>query len=695
MKIRALAVLTVSIWAAGCGQSMVSNPAGALGVCLTDRDCSSGQVCRNGACENPAPAATEKDAETTDGEDAATGNTGAGAGDKDASAAEDAGKTSGDAGSPPESGAPPDAAAECGEDKDCSFPKAVAQCKSGKCVLASCEPGFANINENPQDGCEASCTPTPDPKEICDNVDNDCNGGVDDGVEKNSPSSCGPKCVKCEPLAPNTEAVCENGKCARGPCAPGFTPAPKPEDGCIQCTPDPDPRDLCDGVDNDCDPGTADGSSDPEVGQACSTNLSGPCKGGRIECRNGKRVCEPVNPPVAEKCDQTDNNCDGRVDEGNDLCPAGEFCVSGECRKDCKPNCEGKTCGSNGCGGSCGQCPAGQGCDRDGRCQIKNCLDTCREGVVECQSRVEYRVCDNFNNDVCFEFGPTTQCPQGMICEFGRCAKDTCVPKCDGRQCGDNGCGGSCGSCAAGKSCINGQCLEDCQPECVVGTKKCEGRSKVTCEAFNGRQDCGKWGAPQVCLFGQACLSGECRPSNCRNDCTVEGQTVCQTGENKVRKCAVNLQGCLEWQTTNCPAGEICINNACGVCNNTCQNEGERKCETASGPYTVCTKVGGCLVLQKTECPGGVCSPLLGCACQSECQPGQFKCQAGGIMVCKEVANNCYKYQGPYQCAFTCNQNCVFPCSPQRPAGYCETPGERCAQGVCKSSGGGGGGVEP
>lgn len=37
----------------------------------------------------------------------------------------------------------------------------------------------------------------------------------------------------------------------------------------------------------------------------------------------------------------------------------------------------------------------------------------------------------------------------------------TCEPRCDGRSCGDNGCGGVCGICPEGGSCVNGHCLEE------------------------------------------------------------------------------------------------------------------------------------------------------------------------------------------------------------------------------------------
>lgn len=36
--------------------------------------------------------------------------------------------------------------------------------------------------------------------------------------------------------------------------------------------------------------------------------------------------------------------------------------------EDCIPNCSGRECGNDGCGGSCGSCPEGSDCDPDGNC---------------------------------------------------------------------------------------------------------------------------------------------------------------------------------------------------------------------------------------------------------------------------------------------------------------------------------------
>ena len=49
---------------------------------------------------------------------------------------------------------------------------------------------------------------------------------------------------------------------------------------------------------------------------------------------------------------------------------------------------------------------------------------------------------------------------------------EVCVPSCDEKQCGPNGCGGACGKCpGTAPLCIDGHCLTGCEDEC--GNKEC------------------------------------------------------------------------------------------------------------------------------------------------------------------------------------------------------------------------------
>ena len=114
-------------------------------------------------------------------------------------------------------------------------------------------------------------------------------------------------------------------------------------------------------------------------------------------------------------------------------------CVDGVC-EGCTPECTGKSCGSDGCGGSCGTCPDGGACDA-GVCG--GCVPEC--GDAEC------------GPDGCG--GSCGLCDAGLACQEGSC---DCVPQCDGKECGDDGCGGACGICLGDFSCSE---LGECVPE--------------------------------------------------------------------------------------------------------------------------------------------------------------------------------------------------------------------------------------
>jgi len=63
-------------------------------------------------------------------------------------------------------------------------------------------------------------------------------------------------------------------------------------------------------------------------------------------------------------------------------CLSGTVCKGGACiTVDCVPNCLSKTCGDDGCGGSCGICIAGETC-QNGNCVITNYLDYQSDGCV-------------------------------------------------------------------------------------------------------------------------------------------------------------------------------------------------------------------------------------------------------------------------------------------------------------------------
>lgn len=124
-----------------------------------------------------------------------------------------------------------------------------------------------------------------------------------------------------------------------------------------------------------------------------------------------------------------------------------------------------------------------------------------------------------------------------------------CIPSCAGRSCGDDGCGGLCGSCGPDTYCNAGACVSGaCTPQC-------QGRS---C----GGDGCG--GLCGTCGAGTSCQSGTCVASGptCTDQCST---TTCEDTAN-VAKCAIGASGCKEVQIVACSGGQICKNGTCGKC---------------------------------------------------------------------------------------------------------------------------------
>lgn len=145
-----------------------------------------------------------------------------------------------------------------------------------------------------------------------------------------------------------------------------------------------------------------------------------------------------------------------------------------------------------------------------------------------------------------------------------------CEGSCDSKNCGDDGCGNSCGACADGELCVQGTCKEDGgNPPCET---KCAGK------------DCGDDGCDGVC--------GVCT-----------GETVCQEGQ-----CIKPDSGC------SCD-GKDCGDDGCGGSCGSCA-DGEQ-CEA-----------GKCVDDPACSCDGAECGDD-GCAGScGTCSPGQT-CNSG------------------------------------------------------------------
>lgn len=139
-------------------------------------------------------------------------------------------------------------------------------------------------------------------------------------------------------------------------------------------------------------------------------------------------TCQPTTcSALGKSCGTWDDGCGNSLNCGT--CASGQNCNNGVCESICTPaTCSslGKQCGTwdDGCGGSLDCGPTTKSCTTSfGTCSVTG-SQTCSNGIY-------------------------TSCS----------ATDPRISACDGKQCGSDGCGGSCGTCALGQICSDSQCV--------------------------------------------------------------------------------------------------------------------------------------------------------------------------------------------------------------------------------------------
>lgn len=252
-------------------------------------------------------------------------------------------------------------------------------------------------------------------------------------------------------------------------------------------------------------------------------------------CQNGVCVgkpkgCSDANPCTADSCNQENGQCVYDPSKDGTVCGTKKSCVAATCYDDdevCEVKNQKLCMQTNGVLGhylcvfgdgailgvwqlqeACGKvvekttkCFNDTGCVGDGAeaaCadEIDNdldgktdCADTDCKGKPPCGCQV-VADCDDGNvctTDVCeAESGSCSHLP------IANCPPPVCTPNCANKQCGSDGCGGTCGTCAADKMCnLLGQCVD--KPQCA--------------------EDAG-CGVNEVCFEGKCILvlPGQCKP---------------------------------------------------------------------------------------------------------------------------------------------------------------------------------------
>lgn len=320
----------------------------------------------------------------------------------------------------------------------------------------------------------------------------------------------------------------------------------------------------------------------------CGCDNDGPivppsCVVDDLFCNGVERIIDGVCVKIpADPCDDGVECTEDMCDEDADACT---HVLTGDCATckadDCTPDCSGKECGSDLCGGLCGTCGPGQGCasvvgvcqpadglgtcvqprplqviygqenkqvlqgdsstglheltptcnststavediwaftidkptgvdirthDYDTVLSIRtDCLDDSPAATVVCNddsippndygSRVEamlqpgtyYLIVDGFDST---EYGPYT-----LTATF----VDGCVPQCDGKECGGvDLCGGDCGTCGEGFACgPDFRCRPfPCEPQCTN-----EDGSARECGDDGCLGTCGSCDADKLCVL--------------------------------------------------------------------------------------------------------------------------------------------------------------------------------------------------
>jgi hypothetical protein len=389
--------------------------------------------------------------------------------------------------------------------------------------------------------------------EVCDGVDNDCDGHTDENVKKrcwadldgdgNAAASaevvetcdeCGPMQTPKEPATPDATDCDDNDK-----------------------TVSPAATDICgDKIDNDCNGKVDDASNNAcdgpctvqlagKPGQACSNGLKGACaKMGSYECLpdHTLKCSAEIVMGTPEKCgDNSDNDCDGLVDNGcvknkcggwTKLSPdAGASCSvgSGNCRGDGTYVCDGMdqtVCNAkekerNDCGGCTPLANLGRSCTAD--CSSSGTYVCSGTDATKCSVTAKGRNrcggCSTLTNDVGKSCSGACGARGSYVCAPGQTDATMCSVTGTATRNSCQGCSADPPGSAQGAKCTFG--MNSCAS---IGNWACVGSgdsSRLECNAPVQEQNTNGCGG---CIGGR--LGTQC-PTTDASGNQVEGVYVC------------------------------------------------------------------------------------------------------------------------------------------------------------------------
>ena len=423
--------------------------------------------------------------------------------------------------------------------------------------------------------------------------------------------------------------------------------------------------------------------SEQAIKDKLQTTCGDPCAGKRTCGDAGLSACDAPNKGD-EKCDGIDNDCDGTTDNGtcddsdpctvdacdgteckhtpaegacddNDACTADDKCAAGKCTGAAKNCDDGKACTADTCDAKTGECAnaaiaAGDVCDDGDGCTIGdkcddagacvgsevNCddgnactADSCDKAAGNCANAAlnEGDACDD--NNVCTHGDACTGglCLPGQLTncdDDNACTADSCDVA-NGCQYSDND-GSGCedgSSCTAGDICQSGNCLPGLPKECT-GTTQC---ADAACNDFTGACQITKKVDQTQCDDGNACTTGDA----CATGACVGDVDDCDDGESCTKDACDPTKGCSNEALTGacddgnkCTLGDTCVAAKC-TADKTADCDDANKCTVDScNPAT-----GEC----ETKAIVAPCDDGNACTADDACADG--KC-AGAAKVCDD-----------------------------------------------------------
>ncbi len=523
-------------------------------------------------------------------------------------------------------------------------------------------------NENEYGVCEglrvcgedglAECDAGIPGEEICNGVDDDCDGDVDEGTcdDENActQDSCGgvDGCIN----TPLDEGECLDGDactigdhCEAGECVGTIIDCDDKnsctEDSCNDlggCSSVPiaalcDDEDPCT-VGDICKEGVCTGSvaltcddgnpctddscgeegcvftpngAECDDGNACTTGdacLEGKCSYESLVACDDGNLCTDESCDPASGCISANNTapCDDA-----DACTVGDMCAGGACASGATTTCtDGNPCTDDSCDAEmgCTFTANNADCDDKNACTTK---DSCVEGA--CAGAVAL-ACDD--GDVCTDDScdPSVGCvtvSNAAPCNDG----DACTV---GDQCADGACGaGGAVTCDDGNPCSDDAC--DSQDGCVfeANADGCDDKNACTTkDVCTGGACLGS--SPLTCDDGDVCTTDSCSPSD---GCVTElNEAPCDDGDVCTSLSVCDGGECAGVKAFVCDDGNPCTDDSCDVNTGCVFTPNEAPCEDGGlcTGKSECSK-GQCAVVELLKCDDGnlctddLCDPASGC----------------------------------------------------------------------------------